>query len=279
MNLIKSFNNNIALVEDSSGTEWVVLGNGVGFGKEKGDAIDETTIKKKFIAESTPNSRQPFLEMIEQIPISIFEATAEMIRTAESVIGTKLNQHLFLALADHVNYAVKRVRENGDYPHTNRWELQKLYPKEHKAAIEAIRVVYNLLDIILPKSEETFLTYHFVNAQGPSARLSETMKMTEAINRIIEIIEYHYDMQLNEESLNYLRLLTHLRYFLLRQLHGETLDQNEMDEDLIDMIKGKYAHAYECAEKISRILKKHYDWELTLNEKVYLTLHIWRLIT
>lgn len=115
MNLIKSFNNNIALVEDSSGTEWVVLGNGVGFGKEKGDAIDETTIKKKFIAESTPNSRQPFLEMIEQIPISIFEATAEMIRTAESVIGTKLNQHLFLALADHVNYAVKRVRENGDY--------------------------------------------------------------------------------------------------------------------------------------------------------------------
>lgn len=279
MNLIKSFNNNIALVEDATGTEWIVLGNGVGFGKEKGMLIEEAVIKKKFIAASRSNSRQPFLEMIEQIPISIFETTEEMIRTAETIIGTQLNQQLFLALADHVNYAVKRVSENVDYPHTNRWELQKLYPKEHKAAVEAIRVVYDALDVILPKSEETFLTYHFVNAQGPQAQLAETMKMTEAIKRIIDIIEYHYDIQLNEQSLNYLRLLTHLRYFLLRQMHGEKLNQNEMDDDLITMIKGKYANAYECTDKISRILNKHYNWNVTLNEKVYLTLHIWRLIT
>ncbi|GAF13742.1 beta-glucoside bgl operon antiterminator, BglG family [Bacillus sp. JCM 19045] len=279
MNLIKSFNNNIALVEDASGTEWIVLGNGVGFGKEKGSIVHDADIKKKFVAASHSNSRQPFLAMIENMPVAIFETTEQMIRTAEAVIGVQLNQQLFLALADHIHHAVKRANEELDYPHTNRWELQKLYPKEHQAAVEAIRDVYDTLDVILPKSEETFLTYHFVNAQGRQAQLSETMKMTEAINRIISVIEYHYDMELNEQSINYLRLLTHLRYFLLRQLHGEKLDQNEMDDDLIEMIQGKYAKAFDCADKIARILHKHYSWEITQNEKVYLTLHIWRLIT
>jgi len=274
MNLIKSFNNNVALVEDASGTEWVVLGNGVGFGKEKGSLINEEKIKKKFIAAS----RRPFVDMIEEIPISIFETTEKMIQTAEAVIGATLNQQLFLALADHVHHAVKRVHENADYPHTNRWELQKLYPKEHQAAVEAIRVVYDTSDIILPKSEETFLTYHFVNAQGRSAQLSETMKMTEAINQVITVIEYHYELELNEQSLNYLRLLTHLRYFLLRQIHGEKLDQNDMDDDLVEMIKAKYQKAFGCANKIARILNKHYSWDITQNEKIYLTLHVNRLL-
>ncbi|WP_059103079.1 PRD domain-containing protein [Shouchella shacheensis] len=279
MYLIKSFNNNIALVKDASGTEWIVLGTGVGFGKEKGEAVDELAIKRKFIAETSAKTRQPFLEMVDQIPVSIFETTANMMKTAEAVIGVKLSHHLFLSLADHLNFAIQRVKDNVDDLHMDRWELQKLYSKEHQAAVKAIRVVYDELDVLLPRSEESFLTYHFVNAQGPRHQLSETMKMTEVINRIIEIIEYHYEMQLNEESANYSRLLTHLRYFVLRQLHEENLDQNELDQDMIHMIKDKYSYAYECVEKISRFLAKRYEWDLSVNEKLYLTLHIWRLIT
>ncbi|MEB3365639.1 CAT RNA binding domain-containing protein [Lactobacillus sp. R2/2] len=34
MKFVKNFNNNAALVSDKSGVDWVVIGNGIGFGKK-----------------------------------------------------------------------------------------------------------------------------------------------------------------------------------------------------------------------------------------------------
>ncbi|GIN06208.1 PRD domain-containing protein [Shouchella clausii] len=276
MNLIKSFNNNIALVEDAAGLEWVVIGTGVGFNRKKGDAIDETLVTKKYSAESS--STHPFSELIDNIPVAVFEVAAMMIRKAETIIGVQLSDHLFLALADHLNYAIQRTLDGIDYPHSHPWELDRLYPKEHKAAKEAVRIVFDELDVLLPKSEESFLTYHFVNAQGQQRHMKETVKMTEVINRIVKIIEFDYELQLNEESFDYLRLLTHLRYFVLRQLHQEKVEYKQFNPELIELIQGTYKKAYQCATKIGRILHKQYGWELSSNEELYLTLHIWRLL-
>ncbi|WP_278851458.1 CAT RNA binding domain-containing protein [Ligilactobacillus aviarius] len=41
MRYLKNFNNNAALVEDDSGKEYVIIGNGIGFGKHPGDLVDE----------------------------------------------------------------------------------------------------------------------------------------------------------------------------------------------------------------------------------------------
>lgn len=45
MKFLKNFNNNAALVVDDQDVEWIVVGNGVGFGKHKGDQIDEQKIQ------------------------------------------------------------------------------------------------------------------------------------------------------------------------------------------------------------------------------------------
>ena len=49
MRYLKNFNNNAALVEDDSGKEYVIIGNGIGFGKHPGDLVDERKIERRFV--------------------------------------------------------------------------------------------------------------------------------------------------------------------------------------------------------------------------------------
>ncbi|WP_054860002.1 PRD domain-containing protein [Gracilibacillus sp. JCM 18860] len=278
MKYIKAFNNNVALVEDSSGLEWIVMGTGVGFQKKKGDPIDDSSIRRKFVAEQSP-TRKPLLQVLKDMDSEVLDVSVEIIKQTESQLGgVTFNHNIYLTLADHLNFAVKRAHESIDYADTTRWEVKNLYPKEYKAAKDAIRLVFDRLDVLLPKSEETFLTYHFVNGQqSKKTQIEETLKMTEVINRIIEIVQYHFQLKLDEESLNYTRFITHLRYFFIRQYKQDPVDSEEMDQTLLEVVKTKYEKAYQAVEKIAALLKQKYGWTVSTNEKLYLTLHIWRV--
>ncbi|GAF67112.1 putative transcriptional antiterminator [Bacillus sp. TS-2] len=277
MKFIKAFNNNVALVEDPSGIEWVVMGTGVGFKKNKGETIEEESIRRKFVAE-TSTIRKPLMQVLDNISSEVLDVSVEIIKQVEKELNTTFNNNIYLTLADHLNFALKRATEDVDYSLTNRWEVKNLYPKEHQAAQNAIRLVFDRLNILLPKSEETFLTYHFVNGQQiKKTKIEETLKMTEVINRIIEIIQYHYQVKLDEESLHYTRFITHLRYFFIRHYNPENSDYAQVDQTLLEVVKQKYDKAYQAVQKIVALLKQKYGWEVTGNEMLYLTLHVWRV--
>jgi beta-glucoside operon transcriptional antiterminator len=277
MKFIKAFNNNVALVEDSSGIEWVVMGTGVGFQRKKGDLIPEENIRRKFVAEQS-SIRRPLLQVLDDIDSEVLDVSVEIIKNAEAKLGVTFNNNIYLTLADHLNFAIKRANERVDYSDTNRWEVKNLYPKEYEAAKEAIRQVFDRLDVLLPKSEETFITYHFVNGQqAKKTKIEQTLKMTEVINRIIEIVQYHFQLKLDEESLNYTRFITHLRYFFIRQYKQDQTEHEEVDISLLEVVKSKYKKAYQAVDKISHLLEKKYGWTLSSNERLYLTLHVWRV--
>ncbi|WP_185113018.1 MULTISPECIES: PRD domain-containing protein [Peribacillus] len=276
MKFVKAFNNNVALVEDSSNLEWVVMGTAVGYQKKKGDMIDESLIRRKFVAESS-TVRRPLAQILDSIKPEILEVSVEIIKRAEAEIGVTFNTNIYLTLADHLNFAIERSDAGIEYAQPSRWEVKKLYHKEYQAAVNAIRFVYDQLDVLLPKSEETFLTYHFVNAQNAHAKIEETMKMTEVINRIIDIVQYHFQIKLDEDSMNYSRLVTHLRFFVIRQLDHEQDGNPQVDNTLLDVVKTKYMKAYQAVGKIANLLLKQYGWSLSSDEKLYLTLHIWRV--
>lgn len=277
MKYITAFNNNVALVKDSSGLEWIVMGTGVGFRKSKGDLIDDSIVRRKFVAEQSPD-RRPFLQVLSDIDSDVLDASVESIKNAESQLNVTFNNNIYLTLADHLNFAVKRAHDNIDYPDMNRCEVKNLYPKEYEAAQETIRLIFDRLDVLLPKSEETFLCYHFVNAQQKQrTQIEETLKMTEVINRIIKIVEYHFQISLDKDSFNYTRFITHLRYFFIRQFKQTMTDDEDMDQTVLEAAKNKYEKAYQATEKIAALFKQKYNWTVSSNEKLYLTLHIWRV--
>lgn len=82
-------------------------------------------------------------------------------------------------------------------------------------------------------------------------------------------------MNLDENSFNYSRFVTHLRYFAQRLMQKEL---NSADDDfLYEQVKSKYHEAYCCTEKIEAYLRKAHNSHLSKDEKVYVTLHIHRV--
>lgn len=276
MKFLKKFNNNVALVEDSSDIEWIVIGKGIGFGSEKGDKVDKTIIDRRFVAEPT-NGQVDLLQTIASMDPEIIELASEVTKEAERFLEITFSTRNYITLADHLNYAIQRTQESVEYTENLRWEVKKLYPKEYQAALKTIETINNQLNVTLPKSEETFITYHFVNAQNDEGKLENTVKMTKLINRILEVVKYHFQIELDEESLNYVRFLTHLRYFIIRQTHGETMHQESIDQTVVEAVKTTYGRAYEAAEKVSNLLYKQEGWILSSDEMLYLTLHIRRV--
>lgn len=280
MEFQKKINNSVAWVIDESGQRVIAIGKGISFGKTTGEKLDPTEVERIFKSEENgKENSQTINRAIAEIPAEVLELTESISEQAAQALNIpEFDNSHYLALADHLNYALKRNEDTGfDYPETLRWEVGKLYPKEYDVAIDVLYYIEKKTGIRLPKSEQTFLTYHFVNAQyDPSVNI-QSMKLAELINRSIEIIQYHYQMTLDQNSVNYIRFVTHLRYFILRQNHQEKDQLAKVDEQLLGMVQKNYRKAYQAAEKVTKMISIQTDSQISVDEIFYLTLHIDRV--
>lgn len=274
----KKINNSVAWLKDEDGEKVIAIGKGISFGKQAGEKINDEEIERVFHSVEDNNKEQNILyKAISNITSDVLMLTEEISDQAATTLGIpKFDDSHFLALVDHLNYALKRsATDSFDYPENLRWEVKKLYPKEHEAAIDTLYYIEKKTGIRLPESEQTFLTYHFVNAQYDSQMKIQSVKLAELINRAIEIIQYHYQMHLDQNSVNYIRFVTHLRYFILRQINHEY--SNKIDKKLVEVVKEKYRKAYQAAEKVGNMIEKKQECGVNGDEIFYLTLHIDRV--
>ncbi|MDO7863939.1 PRD domain-containing protein [Brochothrix thermosphacta] len=278
MKVIRSFNNNAVLVKDVDLTEWIVIGNGIGFNKKVNDAIDKSKIERHFVAESRSALMDEGVISLLKMDSKIVETASEITREVEHSLNIKFENYNYLILADHISFVIERATKGIEMTNsTIRWEVKKIFPKEYEAAKVAIKILMTNFAIDLPRGEDVFLTYHFVNAQSSEGKLEETMKMSKLIHNILEIIQMKYQIILNEESFHYDRFISHLRYFVLRHLDNESVLIEPLDSGLLEMMRIKYAEAYKTVGKIAVYLEKTEGWQLTQDEKLYLCLHIWRV--
>lgn len=274
----KKINNSVAWLKDENGDKVIAIGKGISFGKQFGQEIRDEEIERVFHPDEDREKEQSILhKAIENISSDVLMLTEEISDQAATALGIpKFDDSHFLALVDHLNYALKRnAIDIFDYPDNLRWEVKKLYPKEHEIAIDTLYYIEKKTGIRLPKSEQTFLTYHFVNAQYDSNANVQSAQLADLINRAIEIIQYHYQMILDQNAVNYIRFVTHLRYFILRQISHE--QTSKIDQKLIDVVTKSYKKAYQAAEKVGKMIEKKQECEVNSEELFYLTLHIDRV--
>ena len=136
-------------------------------------------------------------------------------------------------------------------------------------------MIQNKLGVTLPEDEAGFIALHIVNAELDMDKVSQIAEMTEVIQNILNIIKYHFNIELDEYSLNYERLITHLKFFAQRLFTDVSLD--EEDDSFIFMLKEKYKEEYECTLKVRDYILKEYGRDLQENELIYLTIHIRRV--
>ena len=274
MKIKKVFNNNVVLTEDAKQVEMVVMGRGLSFQKKVGDLIDTDKIEKTFILPSE-SFTDKLSELIDEIPYDIMALSKDIVDLATEKLQTELNESLYLSLADHIHFAITRLAEGLSIKNALLWEVQKFYKDEYQVACKALNLIEERAKVRLPEDEAASIALHLFNARQDSSGMEETMEMTNIVNDVTTIVKYHYGIDFGEESMNYSRFITHLRYFAYRMLRDE-LNEDTHDE-LYEQVKLQYPEAFECTKKVQAYLKQQYEVKMTKDESTYFMIHIHRV--
>lgn len=274
MKVVKVINNNLIKSFDDSNNEILVMGCGLGFKKSPGDEINENLIERIYTCNNGDTSNQ-LTKLLQKIPLEHIQVTNQIVSFAKASLGKKLNENVYITLADHINFALERQKDGIVMKNALLWEIKRFYNHEFLVGKEALNIIKDKLGVTLSEDEAGFIALHLVNALMDDISMEKTTKMTKMIEKILNIIKYHFNLELDEYSIHYERFITHLKFFAQR-LFSETTISDE-DAQFIEVLKKQYKKEYECTLKVRDFIKKEYGYELTEDEMIYLTIHIKRI--
>lgn len=270
MKIIKKINTSAAIGIDSSGKEVVVLGKGIGFPEVPYELNDLSKIDRTFYGVDSS-----FIPFIVGLPTDILDACAEIVETAEIELDTRLNPNLAVTLADHISFAVEKMKNGYETTSIISYDLAHLYSKEYQMAQSAIDILANKTGIFLPDEEANCITMHFINAETETPNLREVIKSTKIISEITKIVEKSLGIVIDKDSYNYNRFALHLRYLIQRL--NEKREPVEYSKAMIVNLSKDHPEVYSCANKISNYLSKTWNMQCGEDELLYLMLHIIRV--
>lgn len=273
MQIEKILNNNVVQALDNN-VEYIVMGKGLGFQKKVGEFVDKGKIEKTFVLEN-PDAADEWSRVYVNLPDGEMQVFLNILTFAEAVLQTKFEPSFFIALADHLHYAIERSREGISLQNPLAWEVRKFYPREYEIGKQALRLIAKDLEVQLEDDEAASVTLHFVNAQKDAGLLEKDRQMTQIVVGISEIVRLHFGYDLEEDSFSYNRFMTHLQYLAQRIVSGVSGGKN--DAFLYEQVKINYPESFICTQKIATYIKTSYAFELSLDEQVFLTIHIQRL--
>ena len=190
------------------------------------------------------------------------------------MLGCCCNDSILLTLSDHLGMLFDRMKEGIHFGTPLEWDIRLIYPREYQFAKKVVRDLRERTGYEIPEQEAAFIVLHFINATSGKKGMEETMMYTKIIQNILNISKLHYGREFKEDNFDVSRFVTHVRYFVKRQMNGEKL---EIDESIAAVIAQKCPEDHKCAKKISRFLKQTYGWEVNEGEELYLTLHLNRM--
>ncbi len=276
MKIERILNNNVVIVYDAQGNEQVVCGKGIAFKKEIGDTVDEHEINKVFVLKDKRDN-QKFQELLNEIPLEHIEVANEIIDMIKIDLGKDLNDSIYISLSDHIYTSIERFLEGIAVKNGLLWEIKHFYEKEYDLGIKALDIVESKFKVRLPEDEAGFIALHIVNAEMDESSVDRVIEITKIIQEISNLVKYYFSIDFDENSVYYFRFITHLKFFAQRLIAGNPVE-NLKDDDLLEVVKMKYQTSFKCAEKIGQFIEGKYHYSITDEEKLYLTIHIERVI-
>lgn len=275
MKIAKVLNNNVVTVIDRHRKEQVAMGRGVGFRKQPGDEIDDALIEKVFELRSSELTSR-LSEVLDGIPLEVITTVDKIIALAGQKLPGKLQNSIYISLTDHCHFAIMRHKQGVDIRNVLLWEVKRLYPKEFSVGLDALEIIHQRLCVRLMEDEAGFIALHLVNAQLDS-HMPEVIRITRVMQEILNIVKYQLNIDYDESAFSYHRFVTHLKFFAQRLLGHDTVFSS--DESLHDVVKEKYKQSYRCSRKIQEHIVNRYQYSLTKEELMFLTIHIERVKT
>lgn len=267
---VKKINNNVAICKDRDNNELIALGKGIGFGKFPRE-INLNEIERTFYSIDKSH-----YTLIKELPSSVLSFSGEIIEIATNELPYNINPNLIISLADHINFAMERARKKIVVKMPLAYDVEQTYPAEYRIGKYILNRILKEFNISLPVSEAAGMALHFINGKAEQGIVETSKQDIQIIEEITEIIEKHFGITINRKTFNYSRYATHMQYLLQRiKKNSEIKSENKQ---LYQVLAKEFPNIVECVNKISVYLEKEKEWILSDEEKLYLILHINRIL-
>ena len=274
MKIEKVINNNIISSFNENGQEVVLMGRGLGFQAKAGQPIDMDKVEKIFCMETQKSSDQLKL-ILGEVPLEHAQISNEIVSYAKEKLTNPLNENIYITLTDHISFAISRMKHGTSYHNALIWEIKKFYTTEYQIGMYGVNLIKERLGIELNEDEAGSIALHFVNAEF-NTTMNKAVDITKLIQSCLNIVKYHFKIDLDEQDLHVERFVTHLKYFAQRIFTDNMLPDE--DDEFNMAIEKRYPEYYRCCELIRDLVKKEYDIEITKEEMMYITVHIGRIM-
>ena len=258
----------IGILENTT-QEYLIMGKGIGFGKHVSENI---TVGENDVVYSLKESteRGDKKELATSIDPVYLEIANELLDGAEKAFTT-IDRDVMLLLADHIEYAVKRSKNNEQLRNPLTDDIRVLFHAEFKVAEAARDIIGTRLNVNLTDDEIGYIALH-IHSSIMDQAVSQAMQMAEAVRECVTMVEEETGKKINTQSLSYNRLLNHIRYMIARTLNGEVIKL-----DMNDYINASAANSFRAATRICGELSKSLGKEIHNAEIGYLAMHIERV--
>jgi beta-glucoside operon transcriptional antiterminator len=277
MKILRVFNNNVVLARDQARGDVVLTGRGLGFQAKPGQQVDAAHVAMVFVADPGRDV-DLFGSLVAAIPPEHVALADEALASTRKDVDPLISSATVVALADHISFAIKRVRQGIAFEYPLRAEVAHLYPDELAAARRVVDFVNERIQETLPEDEAVAIALHLVNAGFATGDLSYTYQMTWLFPQLFDVVEQSSGSIIDRHTVNAARFITHLRYFFVRAHHGSQLDEGSDHDPIASAIRSAYPWAYVAATRLQAVLELRLGQPLTEDEVTYLTLHVARML-
>lgn len=276
LQVIKVLNTSVVLALEDGVSQVVVMGKGIGFRQPIGSILEISDAEKVFILKDRALSRN-IIRLASEMDAAVFEIAKDAIDYAKEKFHMDLMDHIYLALTDHLAFAIQRAQKDITIPSFYSIEVRRFNPEEYAVASYTLQLVYRRTGLELPEGEKSNIAFHFINAQREHPQNKNNLRIEELVNNVLDIVRHTFSIIYEKDTISYSRFVTHLQAFAQRLVLRQQLPE-ENPSFLFDEITTGYPKEYACAKRVAQFIQTRHNMHLTNQEVLYLVIHIHRVL-
>ena len=262
-------NNGVIAIEMEENQEYVLLGKGIGFGKKVSQRFEAPSDCTRYSLKDD-TERGSATSLVKSVDPVFLEIANEVLREAERTFG-KIDKRILFPLADHISFAVARMKNGEQISNPLTGDIHALFYKEFQVASVLKKILSDRMQIEIGDDEIGYVALH-VHSAIEDEKVSVAMQMARTVRECVSIIEAETGKKIDVMTLDYNRLMNHVKYMAARLLRGEELKIN-----INDYIEIKFPKAFAIATTVCDHLGENIGIQPGEREIGYLAMHIERV--
>lgn len=271
----KALNHNTLIaISMENNQEYLLIGKGIGFGKKVSERFEiPETIDCTVYSLQEQTERGKAMELIKGIEPVYLEVAGKVLAKSEEVFG-KIDKRILFPMADHIAFAVQRIRANEQISNPLTDDIRALFHMEYKTAECVKDILWEMLQVEIDEHEIGYIALH-IHSAIEDENVALSMQIAMAVRECIRMIEEETGQTIDVLSLSYNRLMNHIRYMVARSIKGEKLKLN-----MNDYMSVKFPKSFWMATEVCKQLEKQLHRTSPLDEVEigYLAMHIERVL-